>query len=87
MIRPTRVKLKKIDKKSLTSIVEITIHDGINQEVKKLMKMIGHEVIKLKREAYGFLTLGNLRSGEKRCLSKKEVKNLYLMANSNMLNK
>jgi 23S rRNA pseudouridine2605 synthase len=79
-VYPTRVKLKKIDKKNLTSIVEITIHDGINHEVKRLMESIGHEVIKLKRESFGFLTLGNLKSGEKRELSLKEVRQLYNMA-------
>lgn len=79
-VYPTRVKLKKIDKKNLTSIIEITIHDGINHEVKRLMEAIGHEVIKLKRESFGFLTLGNLKSGEKRPLSIKEVKQLYNMA-------
>lgn len=79
-IYPSRVKLKKIDKKNLTSIVEITIHDGINHEVKRLLEFINHEVIKLKRESFGFLTLGNLKSGEKRSLSTKEVKQLYNMA-------
>lgn len=79
-ICPQRVKVKKIDKKSMTSIVEITIHDGINHEVKKLMESIGHNVVKLKREAFGFLTLGNLKSGEKRSLTTKEVKQLYNMA-------
>ena len=78
-IRPSRVKLKKIDKKSMTSIVEITIHDGINHEVKRLMEAVGHEVIKLKREMFGFLTLAGLKSGEKRMLTTKEVKQLYNM--------
>ncbi len=81
-IYPTRVKVKKIDKKNLTSIVEITIHDGINHEVKKLMKSIDHEVIKLKRETFGFLNLSNLKTGEKRKLTPKEVKQLYNMANN-----
>lgn len=79
-IRPGRVKLKKIDKKNNTSIVEITIHDGINHEVKKLMEYIGHEVIKLKREGFAFLNLSGLKSGETRKLTKKEVKVLYNMA-------
>ena len=78
-IRPSRVKLKKIDKKSMTSIIEITIHDGINHEVKRLMEAVGHEVIKLKREMFGFLTLAGLKSGEKRMLTTKEVKQLYNM--------
>lgn len=79
-IYPSRVKVKKIDKKSMTSIVEITIHDGVNHEVKRLMESVGHEVIKLKREMFGFLSLGNLKSGEKRQLSSKEVKKLYNLA-------
>ena len=79
-IIPTRVKLKKLDKKNTTSIVEITIHDGINHEVKRLMESINHEVIKLKREAFGFLNLSGLKSGEKRMLTTKEVKQLYNLA-------
>lgn len=79
-IYPKRVKLKKINKKNLTSIVELTIHDGVNHEVKRLMQHIGHEVIKLKREAFGFLNLSGLKSGEKRILTSKEVKQLYNMA-------
>ena len=79
-IYPSRVKLKKLDKKNLTSIVEITIHDGVNHEVKRMMESIGHNVIKLKREAFGFLSLYGLKSGEKRILTTKEVKQLYNMA-------
>lgn len=79
-IYPSRVKLKKIDKQKMTSIVEITVHDGINHEVKKLMESVGHNVIKLKREAFGFLTLSGLKSGEKRRLTTKEVKQLINLA-------
>lgn len=79
-IYPKRVKVKKIDKKNMTSIVEITVHDGINHEVKKIFNSINHEVIKLKREAISFLTLANLKSGQKRILTKKEVKVLYNIA-------
>ena len=82
-IYPSRVKLKKLDKKNLTSIVEITIHDGVNHEVKRIMESIGHNVIKLKREAFGFLSLYGLKSGEKRSLTSKEVKQLYNAAVNN----
>lgn len=80
MVYPSRVKLKKLNKKNMTSIVEITIHDGINHEVKRIFESIGHNVIKLKREAFAFLTLGNLKSGERRILTKKEVRQLYNIA-------
>ena len=80
MVYPSRVKLKKLNKKNMTSIVEITLHDGINHEVKRIFESIGHNVIKLKREAFAFLTLGNLKSGERRILTKKEVRQLYNIA-------
>lgn len=83
MVYPSRVKLKKLNKKNMTSIVEITIHDGINHEVKRVFESIGHNVIKLKREAFAFLTLGNLKSGERRILTKKEVRQLYNIAVNN----
>ena len=79
-VYPSRVKLKKIDKKSLTSIVEITIHEGKNYEVKRIFESIDHEVLKLKRESFAFIGLGNLKSGERRMLTTKEVRQLKNLA-------
>lgn len=72
-----RVRLKKYDKKTNTSIVEIIIHEGKNHQVKKMFEAVGYEVLKLKRERISFLTIDSLKSGEYRYLSLKEVKKLY----------
>lgn len=72
-----KAKIKKYNKKNDTSLVELTIHEGRNHQVKKMFESIGYEVIKLKRECYSFLTLENLKSGEYRKLTPKEVKKLY----------
>lgn len=72
-----KAKLKKYDKKTNTSIVELTIHEGRNHQVKKMFEALNHEVLKLKRERIGFLTLSGLKSGEYRKLTPKEVKILY----------
>lgn len=72
-----KVKLRKIDKKSNTSIVEIRIHEGKNHQVKKMFEAVGYDVLKLKRESFAFLNLFGLNSGEYRKLSVKEVKQLY----------
>ena len=72
-----RVKLKSFDKKSNSSIVEITITEGKNHEVKRLFESVGFSVSKLKRERVAFLSLGNLQSGEYRKLNPKEVKQLF----------
>lgn len=74
---PKRVKLKKFDKKTNSSIVEIIITEGKNHEVKRLFESVGFRVDKLKRERVAFLTLGNLKSGEYRKLNIKEVKQLF----------
>lgn len=78
---PDRVKLKSIDKKSNTCIVEIIVHDGRNHEVKRMFESVGFNVIKLKREAIAFLNLEGLSGGEYRKLSIKEVKQLYAYVN------
>ena len=77
MTKKAKVKLKSIDKKKETSIVEITIHEGKNHQIKKMFESLGYKVIKLGREEYGFLNLKGLMPGEYRELSIKEVKTLY----------
>lgn len=72
-----KARIRKIDKKKNTSIVEITIHEGRNHQIKKMFNYIGFNVIKLKREVFAGLTLSGLSSGKYRHLSIKEVKILY----------
>ncbi len=71
------VKLRKYDKKSDTSIVEVIIHEGKNHQVKRMFEAVGYDVLKLKREMFAFLNVNGLKSGEYRYLSVKEVKQLY----------
>ena len=75
-----RVKIKKIDKKKKSSLIELTIYEGRNHQVKKMFEAIGYKVSKLKRERFSFLTLDGLSSGEYRHLNIKEVKKLYAIA-------
>lgn len=75
----SKVKIIRIDKKNNTSIVELTIHEGKNHQVKNMFKALNYNVLKLKREKIAFLTLDGLNSGEYRTLSIKEVKKLYSM--------
>ena len=74
---PTRVKVRSFDKVKDNCIVEITIVEGRNHIVKRVFESLGYLVDKLTRTQYGFLTLDNLKSGEYRMLTIKEVKKLY----------
>ena len=80
--KKAKVKIKKYDKKTDTSIVEITIIEGKNHQVKRMFEKVGHKVLKLKREKIAFLTLENLKSKEYRPLTIKEVKQLYSLDKS-----
>ncbi len=73
---PNYVKVRKSIQDKY-DIVEITIVEGRNHIIKKIFESLHHSVIKLKRQSYAFLTLDNLKSGEYRELSIKEVKKLY----------
>ena len=72
-----KVNLKKYDKKTDKSLVELTIHEGRNHQVKKMFESINHQVVKLKREKYANLDLTGLKPGEYRKLSNKEIAILY----------
>ncbi len=76
---PTRVKLKKVDKKSNTSMVQISILEGKNHEVKRIFDNFNYEVLKLKREKVAFFDLKNLESGEYRKLTPKEVAKVFAL--------
>ena len=60
--------------------MEITIHEGKNRQVRRMMEAIGHPVDKLKREQYAFLNLHGLNAGDSRELTPHEVKQLRNLA-------
>ena len=77
-----RVKVRKVNNKSNTSIIEIGINEGRNHQIKKMFKALGFNVLKLDRIRYGILTIENLKRGESKELSKKDVSRLYVLANN-----
>jgi 23S rRNA pseudouridine2605 synthase len=77
---PAKVKMLSSDAKKQTAIVEIIIHEGRNRQVRRMFEAIGHEVVKLKRERYGSLTLNGLKAGDARELTPHEVKQLRALA-------
>ena len=70
-------KVKQKDLLKNTSLVEITIVEGRNHIVRNIFASLKHDVIKLTRTNYAFLSSDNLKSGEYRELSLKEVKRLF----------
>ena len=56
--------------------VKITIHEGRNRQVRKMLEAVGVNVIALKRISVGSVTLGNLPEGKWRKLSEAEINKL-----------
>jgi 23S rRNA pseudouridine2605 synthase len=78
--QPATVKIKNQDKEKSTTLVEITITEGRNRQVRRMFEYFGHEVSKLQRIEFGPLNLTGLNAGEGRVLTPHEVKTLRHLA-------
>lgn len=66
-------KVKVVARKSDQSVLEITIHEGRNRQIRRMASAIGHEVISLHRVAIGPISDKKLKVGEYRKLEMSEV--------------
>ena len=60
-----------------STILEMTLTEGMNREVRRLLARIGHKVLTLIRVAVGPVKLGKMTPGEWRKLTPSEVERLY----------
>ena len=71
-----KVKILKTDNEKDISRIEITIHEGKNREVRKMCNAIGRKVLALHRSKIEGIDVKNLKLGEWRYLTSKEVAGL-----------
>lgn len=57
-------------------VLELTIHEGRNRQVRRMCEAVGHPVVALERVAFGRLKLGELAPGESRRLGESELARL-----------
>lgn len=62
------------------SLVEVTISEGRNRQVRRMMDSVGHPVRRLVRVAIGTIEIGRLRPGTYRRLGPAEIRRLYATA-------
>ena len=62
-----------------TTVLEVTLREGKNREIRRILAKIGHNVLDLLRIAIGPVKLGHLPSGEYRPLTSVEVRELRKM--------
>lgn len=58
-------------------VIEITLREGRNRQVRRMAEVIGNEVVELERVAFGPLKLGELAEGSSRRLRAAELRRLW----------
>lgn len=71
---PAQVKIIRQAERS--AVVDITIHEGKNRQVRKMFAAVGNPVKELQRTAIGDLRLGRLKEGHYRKLTRNEIEYL-----------
>jgi pseudouridine synthase len=56
-----------------SDLLELTLHEGRNRQVKRMCEHVGHRVRTLERVAFGSLQLGDLAPGQARRLTEPEL--------------
>ena len=73
--RATRVAV--LERGRGATLVEVTISEGRNRQVRRMFEAVDHRVVRLVRTELGTLKLGHLKPGAVRRLSPAEVRSLY----------
>ena len=68
--------LRILQRGPTNTVIQITLHEGRNREVRRMLLRLGHKVRKLHRKAIGDLTDRGLGIGKSRPLTKKELDSL-----------
>ena len=71
--RTAPAKIKKLGETQTNAWYEVLLHQGRNQQVRRMFELIGHSVLKLRRTRIGFLRDEDLKPGHWRLLSPGEV--------------
>ncbi len=58
-------------------VIEITMHEGRNRQIRRMAEAVGNEVVELERIGFGSLRLGDLAEGSSRRLRSAELRRLW----------
>jgi len=74
--RTQRSRIKVLRRGPKQTLLEITLREGRNREIRRLLARVGHKVRRLKRTAIGPITVRGLKVGNFRALTSAEVNRL-----------
>ena len=70
-------KVRRLGATDKNDWIEVTIHEGKNRQIHRMIESLGTHVLKLKRTRYAGLELGDLHAGRWRYLMGREVQMLF----------
>ena len=71
---PASVRL--IRENTFDTVLLISIHEGRNRQVRRMVEAVGHQVVSLRRVGFGPISLGSLPAGMWRPLTPEEIRKL-----------
>ncbi len=74
---PCEVTVRQYDEVRNRTYLTVTLHEGKNREIRRMMEKFHYPVFGLKRVQYAFLTLDGVDKGKYRPLTESEVARLY----------
>ncbi|MGH9907674.1 MAG: pseudouridine synthase [Pyrinomonadaceae bacterium] len=74
--RTAPARITKVGETGSNAWFEVVLHQGRNQQIRRMFDLIGHSVVKLRRVRIGFLQDESLRPGQWRLLKPYEVRRL-----------
>lgn len=77
---PAKLKMTEKDEKKNQCSFDLTIYEGRNRQIKRMMEALGYEVRRLHRKEIAFLKCSDLSQGEYRKLKPFEVQQLRSLA-------
>lgn len=82
---PAKYKITEKDIQKKQCSFDLTIYEGRNRQIKRMMEALGYEVKRLHRKELAFLKCSDLRQGEYRILKPYEIKQLRALASKGKL--
>ena len=77
---PAKVFIRNKDYARDRMLLDLTIYEGHNHQVKNMMEALGHQVRRLNRSKFGFVEVASMKPGEMRRLKPYDVRKLIAMS-------
>ena len=74
--RTAQADVRRLRTSAANAWFEVKLHEGRNQQIRRMFDAIGHSVVKLLRSQIGSIEVGTLRAGEWRYLTAREISQL-----------